>query len=233
MPQLQRSNVRRDSEPAPFKRLKRMAAPKKQQTHPECISVSQTSACAPLTTGLTINTTALEQIYGPGITAASWNRDVLAETDGGKGELNLFTSILSCTSGTTAASATDVSAQVRYLRTILCIRDLFVLSSGCNSGSSVATTATETLGIQITSANNSIPPAICKKTCYSFNETFSNALQQNDCLVVDENKDMFLVDSCITVTAGQIFSSPDPCMVGVTDDLNNCEIYDSLILKTR
>ncbi|KAJ3095532.1 hypothetical protein HK100_005791, partial [Physocladia obscura] len=214
MSQFPRRNIRRNSNPAAavFKELKQKAASKKQlqQTHPECIPVSQTSACAPLTTGLTINTTALKQFYGPDITAASWNHDVLAETDGGQGELNLFTSILSC--NPTAAAANNISAQIRYLRTIVCVRDLLVLSSGCNSGTSVATTATDPFGIQLTPASNSIlSPAVCEKTCYEFNDTFSSALQQNDCLVVDGNEDMFSVDGCIKVTAGQIFSSPYSC----------------------
>ncbi|KAJ3112840.1 hypothetical protein HK100_002172 [Physocladia obscura] len=92
----------------------------------ECKAIANTTACAPYTTGLYINTTAVAALYGldagSATPAADWDAVLRAATGGGRNGSELFGATLGCP---------GLSA-LPYLLSFLCLRDIFVASADCN-----------------------------------------------------------------------------------------------------
>ncbi|KAI9350913.1 hypothetical protein BDR26DRAFT_851749 [Obelidium mucronatum] len=113
--------------------------------HPECVSIASTSICAPWTTDLYINTTALASTYNvAAIYVSDWEAYVARYSPAKD---------LGCSTG-------DTIVKTQFLTTYLCMRDVLVLSAGCN----------DVMGA------NTPSPALCSETCSYIGKGFESYL---------------------------------------------------------
>ncbi|KAJ3112844.1 hypothetical protein HK100_002176 [Physocladia obscura] len=87
--------------------------------HPECVAVSAVKTCAPWTTGLFINATAVAAAHhlAAPATAVSWDAALQTNVSSAADSLNCNTAD---------------PPPVQFWTTYVCLRDLFVLSADCN-----------------------------------------------------------------------------------------------------
>ncbi|KAJ1550968.1 hypothetical protein HK405_015474, partial [Cladochytrium tenue] len=116
----------------------------------ECVPIDSTLACSPWTSGLYINLTQLNIVYGlqssPLTTASAWDALVTTLTSGGKAQAALWQDHLGCSGYN--------GEPVQYHRTYTCLTDIMYFSAGCNAA-----------------YNARVPyPPLCGSTCGKYGE---------------------------------------------------------------
>ncbi|KAJ3062580.1 hypothetical protein HDU98_001537 [Podochytrium sp. JEL0797] len=169
----------------------------------ECVSITGTSSCAPWASGLFINTTALAQFYGAALDAQQWDALVASQT----------------TAATSLGCAKD--AQVQFMATYQCLRDVMVFSGGCN----------DLMGA-------TVPPApLCADTCDQFSASLSAMIANpQSCPAVADGspeavtraKALTAGDHCkATVAAWANTTAASTCVESVQMDFDSCGFANS------
>ncbi|KAJ3015443.1 UNVERIFIED_CONTAM: hypothetical protein HDU68_012735 [Siphonaria sp. JEL0065] len=179
-------------------------------SHSECISITTTSLCAPWTTGLYINTTALAAQYNVGALYLSDWEAYLGRYSPAKD--------LGCQTQTLQSDWNQPATKTQFLTTYLCMRDVLVLSAGCNDAMGAKTPS----------------PALCSDTCsfigQGFKDYLSNAQQ---CPSVDKNSAfasarssaLAVASDCQTVVKAwqkDVGSNDNNCLASAVLDYSSC-----------
>ncbi|KAJ2996198.1 hypothetical protein HDV02_006726 [Globomyces sp. JEL0801] len=181
-----------------------------------CLSIKDTSVCAPYNTGLFIDTLVISKTYDIDINvlkdnATIWEWAIIGATSGkqNSGQILSWADWIQCTGYN--------GEPVQYFRSYDCYTDIFVLSAGCNNLSPA-----------------SVPP-LCTKACDTYgaaikslinNITLCTATQHPQALENRQNA-VNAAESCNGVADGNnAFKSQSFCINGIESDQKTCGMED-------
>ncbi|KAJ3118207.1 hypothetical protein HDU96_003247 [Phlyctochytrium bullatum] len=182
----------------------------------ECLSLETSNVCAPWTTGYYINATAIRLAYGlehvP--TVADWSNVITSLSYGGELLKDVMINVAGCT------GPANKGQTVQFMKTNLCLKDVFYYSQGCNRGK--------------------VPQhTVCKETCGAYQKALDSLLEDEkacpattDKEVLEERKniaqDSETCTSLVKKWTAQVPGYETSCYNGVQDDLSTCGLGGNL-----
>ncbi|KAJ3198711.1 Rho GTPase-activating protein 9 [Entophlyctis luteolus] len=184
---------------------------------PSCVSIADTSVCSPLSVGFSIDMTSLADFYDfsssvPGEDLQYWETQVAITSE--THTEDTFLSQYGCT----APNASSSAPTIKLLRSYLCVRDILVLSAGCNS---TAPASVETLCTSIcTEWADSVDAALSNSTrCGSVAANYTSQVESDASKCSAAISQAFLSYSVSSSPLSTSSRAAESCALGVAHDL--------------